>query len=144
MENVQHTREEILNKDFKKTRIGTGYDITDVDAYLNEIISDYQAFQTNISELNNQNQKLKDQVAELTKQVSAAPTTSSTPKASPAPAVNTNMDILKRLSNLERRVFGASSEQFKKNKEADGADNDDKAEEVEDVIVKENSTQSAG
>lgn len=144
MENVQHTREEILNKDFKKTRIGTGYDITDVDAYLDEIISDYQAFQTNISELNNQNQKLKDQVAELTKQVSAAPTTSSTPKASPAPAVNTNMDILKRLSNLERRVFGASSEQFKKNKEADGADNDDKAEEVEDVIVKENSTQSAG
>lgn len=140
MENVQHTREEILNKDFKKTRIGTGYDITDVDAYLDEIISDYQAFQTNISELNNQNQKLKDQVAELTKQVSAAPTTSSTPKASPAPAVNTNMDILKRLSNLERRVFGASSEQFKKNKEADN----DKAEEVEDVIVKENSTQSAG
>ncbi|APS41828.1 MULTISPECIES: cell division regulator GpsB [Weissella] len=139
MENVQHTREEILNKDFKKTRIGTGYDITDVDAYLDEIISDYQAFQTNISELNNQNQKLKDQVAELTKQVSAAPTTSSTPKASPAPAVNTNMDILKRLSNLERRVFGASSEQFKKNKEADN----DKAEEVEDVIVKENSTQSA-
>src|SRR5699024_21454 len=138
MENVQHTREEILNKDFKKTRIGTGYDITDVDAYLDEIISDYQAFQTNISELNNQNQKLKDQVAELTKQVSAAPTTSSTPKASPAPAVNTNMDILKRLSNLERRVFGASSEHFKKNKEADN----DKAEEVEGVIVKDNSTQS--
>ncbi|KAA8441025.1 cell division regulator GpsB [Weissella paramesenteroides] len=136
MENVQHTREEILNKDFKKTRIGTGYDITDVDAYLDEIISDYQAFQTNINELNNQNQKLKDQVAELTKQVSAAPT--STPKASPAPAVNTNMDILKRLSNLERRVFGASSDQFKRNQEKI----DDKPEEVEDVIVKESSSQS--
>ena len=137
MENVQHTREEILNKDFKKTRIGTGYDITDVDAYLDEIISDYQAFQTNINELNNQNQKLKDQVAELTKQVSAAPT--SAPKASPAPAVNTNIDILKRLSNLERRVFGASSDQFKRNQEKI----DDKPEEVEDVIVKESSSQSA-
>lgn len=137
MENVQHTREEILNKDFKKTRIGTGYDITDVDAYLDEIISDYQAFQTNINELNNQNQKLKDQVAELTKQVSAAPT--SAPKASPAPAVNTNMDILKRLSNLERRVFGASSDQFKRNQEKI----DDKPEEVEDVIVKESSSQFA-
>lgn len=137
MENVQHTREEILNKDFKKTRIGTGYDITDVDAYLDEIISDYQAFQTNINELNNQNQKLKDQVAELTKQVSAVPT--SAPKASPAPAVNTNMDILKRLSNLERRVFGASSDQFKRNQEKI----DDKPEEVEDVIVKESSSQSA-
>lgn len=133
MENVQHTREEILNKDFKKTRIGTGYDITDVDAYLDEIISDYQAFQNNIGELTNQNQKLKDQVAELTKQVSAAP--ASAPKASPAPAVNTNMDILKRLSNLERRVFGkASSEQFKKSEE--------QANDIEDVIISENTTQS--
>ncbi len=141
MENVQHTREEILNKDFKKTRIGTGYDITDVDAYLDEIISDYQAFQNNIGELTNQNQKLKDQVAELTKQVSATPT--SEPKASPAPAVNTNMDILKRLSNLERRVFGkASSEQFKKPQEKADDQPDEQAHDIEDVIISENTTQS--
>ena len=107
MENVLHNREEILTKEFKKTRIGTGYDMTDVDAFLDEIMSDYQAFQSNIDELTTQNEKLKDQVAELTKQVSAAATA---PKASPAPVANTNMDILKRLSNLERRVFGTASE----------------------------------
>lgn len=107
MENVLHNREEILTKEFKKTRIGTGYDMTDVDAFLDEIMSDYQAFQSNIDELTTQNEKLKAQVAELTKQVSAAATA---PKASPAPVANTNMDILKRLSNLERRVFGAASE----------------------------------
>ena len=105
MENVLHNREEILTKEFKKTRIGTGYDMTDVDAFLDEIMSDYQAFQSNIDELTTQNEKLKAQVAELTKQVSAA-----APKASPAPVANTNMDILKRLSNLERRVFGTASE----------------------------------
>lgn len=107
MENVLHNREEILTKEFKKTRIGTGYDMTDVDAFLDEIMSDYQAFQSNIDELTTQNEKLKAQVAELTKQVSAAATA---PKASPAPVANTNMDILKRLSNLERRVFGPASE----------------------------------
>lgn len=107
MENVLHNREEILTKEFKKTRIGTGYDMTDVDAFLDEIMSDYQAFQSNIDELTTQNKKLKAQVAELTKQVSAAATA---PKASPAPVANTNMDILKRLSNLERRVFGTASE----------------------------------
>lgn len=107
MENVLHNREEILTKEFKKTRIGTGYDMTDVDAFLDEIMSDYQAFQSNIDELTTQNKKLKAQVAELTKQVSVAATV---PKASPAPVANTNMDILKRLSNLERRVFGTASE----------------------------------
>ncbi|MBJ7688279.1 cell division regulator GpsB [Weissella confusa] len=107
MENVLHNREEILTKEFKKTRIGTGYDMTDVDAFLDEIMSDYQAFQSNIDELTTQNEKLKAQVAELTKQVSAVATA---PKASPAPVANTNMDILKRLSNLERRVFGTASE----------------------------------
>ncbi|MBJ7618147.1 cell division regulator GpsB [Weissella confusa] len=107
MENVLHNREEILTKEFKMTRIGTGYDMTDVDAFLDEIMSDYQAFQSNIDELTTQNEKLKAQVAELTKQVSAAATA---PKASPAPVANTNMDILKRLSNLERRVFGTASE----------------------------------
>ncbi len=107
MENVLHNREEILTKEFKKTRIGTGYDMTDVDSFLDEIMSDYQAFQSNIDELTTQNEKLKAQVAELTKQVSAAATA---PKASPAPVANTNMDILKRLSNLERRVFGTASE----------------------------------
>ena len=107
MENVLHNREEILTKEFKKTRIGTGYDMTDVDAFIDEIMSEYHAFQSNIDELTTQNEKLKAQVAELTKQVSAAATA---PKASPAPVANTNMDILKRLSNLERRVFGTASE----------------------------------
>ncbi|MBM7617453.1 DivIVA domain-containing protein [Weissella uvarum] len=114
MENVQHTREDILNKDFKNTRIGSGYDKTDVDAYLDEIMGDYQIFQNNIDELQSQNEKLKAQVAELTKQVNAAQAISASNPSNPAPAsaatnTNTNMDILKRLSNLERRVFGTVS-----------------------------------
>ncbi|GEA94218.1 hypothetical protein WVI01_01410 [Weissella viridescens] len=113
MENVQHTREDILNKEFKNTRIGSGYDKTDVDAYLDEIMGDYQIFQNNIDELESQNEKLKAQVAELTKQVTAAQAVSASNPTQAAPTTNvsnTNMDILKRLSNLERRVFGTVSD----------------------------------
>lgn len=118
MENVLHTREQILRKDFKKTRIGTGYEMTDVDSFLDEIMADYQAFQNNTDQLEAQNASLKSQVAELTKQLSAAQTAETQPSApakvaQPAVAANTNMDILKRLSNLERRVFGVSSEATK-------------------------------
>jgi DivIVA domain-containing protein len=118
MENVLHTREEILSKDFKKTRIGTGYDMTDVDSYLDEIMADYQAFQNNMDQLEAQNASLKSQVAELTKQLSVAQATepqqaAPTKVAQPAVAANSNMDILKRLSNLERRVFGVSAEATK-------------------------------
>jgi DivIVA domain-containing protein len=103
MENVVHTREEILNKDFKKTRIGTGYDMSDVDVFLDEIMADYQSFQTNMAELQAQNDKLKAQIEDLTKQISVSATPT---KSAPVTSTNTNMDILKRLSNLERRVFG--------------------------------------
>ncbi|MCW0953286.1 cell division regulator GpsB [Weissella ceti] len=118
MENVLHTREQILRKDFKKTRIGTGYEMADVDSFLDEIMADYQAFQNNMDQLEAQNASLKSQVAELTKQLSAAQMAEPTPAAptkvaQPTVAANTNMDILKRLSNLERRVFGVSSESTK-------------------------------
>jgi DivIVA domain-containing protein len=109
MESVVHTRDEILNKDFKKTRIGTGYDMADVDAFLDEIMADYQAFQVNMEEMQAQNDKLRAQIEDLTKQVSVAATA---PKTTPVASANTNMDILKRLSNLERRVFGTPSSEF--------------------------------
>jgi hypothetical protein len=53
------------------------------------------------------------------------------------------MDILKRLSNLERRVFGkASSEQFKKPQEKADDQPDEQAHDIEDVIISESTTQS--
>ncbi|GAK31096.1 cell division protein DivIVA [Weissella oryzae SG25] len=113
MENVLHTREEILSKEFKKTRIGTGYDMADVDAFLDEIIADYQAYQNNLTELQTKADQLEAQVADLTKQVSAANLTQAKPAATSS--INTNMDILKRLSNLERRVFGSQTDAFSTN-----------------------------
>ncbi|MDR3240553.1 MAG: cell division regulator GpsB [Lactobacillaceae bacterium] len=108
MENVRHTVEDIFNKDFKKTAI-QGYNPKDVDSYLDELMADYQAFENNIKELEATIEKQKIEIAELTKRANAA-STSSASKSVVAPTANTNMDILKRLSNLERRVFGTPTE----------------------------------
>ncbi|WP_373780449.1 cell division regulator GpsB [Weissella soli] len=105
MENVMHTRDEIFNKDFKNGM--RGYDRADVDSFLDEIMSDYMAYDSNIQELQNKIKVLQDQVDEYKKQLSS---TSVASAKSAAPMTNTNMDILKRLSNLERRVFGTSTE----------------------------------
>ncbi|QIL50860.1 cell division regulator GpsB [Weissella coleopterorum] len=108
MEQVRHTVEEIFNKDFKKTAI-QGYNTNDVDSYLDELMADYQSFESNIAELEETIEKQKLEIAELTRRANAVTTPAST--INPAtPSANANMDILKRLSNLERRVFGTVNE----------------------------------
>ncbi|MCM0582836.1 cell division regulator GpsB [Weissella diestrammenae] len=107
MEKVRHTVEDIFNKDFKKTAI-QGYNPKDVDSYLDELMADYQTYENNIQELETTIEKQKLEIAELTKRANANVNHSTASVI--APAANSNMDILKRLSNLERRVFGTPAE----------------------------------
>lgn len=94
---------EILKKEFKtKMR---GYDSVEVDGYLDLIIKDYQTYQEEINRLTAENTRLFNKVEELNKQLSAS---DSVKEAAPQQtSAATNYDILKRLSNLERHVFGA-------------------------------------
>ncbi|MFL1695528.1 cell division regulator GpsB [Weissella kandleri] len=105
MEQVRHTVEEIFNKDFKKTAI-QGYNTNDVDSYLDELMADYQTYESNIKELQETIENQKREIVELTKQVNANTAAAATSNQVTSSA-NTNMDILKRISNLERKVFGA-------------------------------------
>lgn len=93
-----HTADEILQKDFStKMR---GYDQVEVDQFLDEIIKDYGSFNREIAMLKDENQQLRTQVEQLSREQeynSDAPKTNQTV---------TNFDILKRLSNLEQKVFG--------------------------------------
>ncbi|WP_290034113.1 cell division regulator GpsB [Ligilactobacillus cholophilus] len=101
MENVNLTPKEIVNKHFKpKMR---GYDPADVDEFLDKVIQDYETFTKENQRLQMENDRLVSKVDELTKQVAVG---KSGQTARPTSNM-TNMDILKRLSNLERRVFGA-------------------------------------
>ncbi|MDN6194409.1 MAG: cell division regulator GpsB [Alkalibacterium sp.] len=94
------TQKEILEKDFKtKMR---GYDPTEVDEFLDVVIRDYDDFQKEIEQLKAENDRLLDKVDEQAKQMSTQNSSSSQTNS----AIS-NFDILKRLSNLERHVFGS-------------------------------------
>ncbi|WP_228765675.1 cell division regulator GpsB [Bombilactobacillus apium] len=119
MEEIKLDPKQIVEKNFKvSTR---GYNRKEVDAFLDQIIQDYEAYEKNIAELTVQTQ-------DLTKQLQQTPATSPEPTATPDPVTTTpmmsnhsgdvdeaalpgttNYDILKRLSNLERHVFGQSN-----------------------------------
>ncbi|MEC5141595.1 cell division regulator GpsB [Pediococcus pentosaceus] len=104
MDNINFTPKDILQKEFKpKMR---GYDPADVDTFLDSVIKDYENFGKEIEHMKNENDRLTDKVDELNKQVSAGGTVEESAPVSGA----TNVDVLKRLSNLERRVFGAQLE----------------------------------
>lgn len=127
MENIKFTPKEILQKEFKQKM--RGYDPTDVDSFLDDVIKDYESFQKDLSEkeqqinqLSSENHQLKAKIVELENQIVTTPKTVVEPSPSldsrisrqkpveenPESNVST-MDILKRLSNLERKVFGENS-----------------------------------
>lgn len=95
------TAKDILQKEF--TRAMRGYATAEVDEYLDSIIRDYDAYQKEVTLLKNENERLISKIDELTKQLALSKKTAPT---TPGSGV-TNFDILKRLSNLEKHVFGS-------------------------------------
>lgn len=95
------TTKDILQKDFKNSF--RGYNVSEVDEYLDTVIRDYDSFQKEIAFLQNENERLRARVEELLRKQSQAE-----PQRSTSPQMGvTNFDILKRLSNLEKHVFDA-------------------------------------
>lgn len=88
---VQLNAKSILEKEFKTSM--RGYNQEEVDRFLDIIIKDYEIFTKQIDELQLENQRLKKQIEDVRRQPTQ--TTGAT-----------NFDILKRLSNLEKHVFG--------------------------------------
>jgi len=88
---IQLSGKQILEKDFKTAM--RGYNQEEVDEFLDKVIMDYNAFQEKIDTLQREIENLKEN-ADRTKMRSN----------------NTNhqvnYDVLKRLSNLEKEVFG--------------------------------------
>lgn len=80
-----------MEKEFKISM--RGYNQDEVDEFLDIIIKDYENFKKYIQTLEMENKKLKKQLEDAKKQ-------------QPQTTGATNFDILKRLSNLEKHVFG--------------------------------------
>ncbi|MBA2173918.1 cell division regulator GpsB [Halobacillus locisalis] len=94
-EQYQLTSKEILEKDFKTSM--RGYNQEEVDEYLDLIIQDYDRFSQEIERLQHENDRLIKMSA---REMPA--------RAKPSNTNNhqVNYDILKRVSNLEKAVFG--------------------------------------
>lgn len=91
------TQKDILEKDFKTGL--RGYSQEEVDQFLDQIIKDYDAFENRIDWLEKEVERLKKEATALSEHTKR-------PQQVPQ-AGNTNYDILRRLSNLEKHVFGS-------------------------------------
>lgn len=88
---VQLSGQTILEKEFKTGM--RGYNQDEVDEFLDIIIKDYEILQNQIEKLTIENDRLKK--------------SSDQPRTRVAqPNNQVNYDVLKRLSNLEKEVFG--------------------------------------
>ncbi len=101
---IKLSPEEILNKEF---RIDTrGYRLKEVDQFLDEIIADYQAYDKIIRDLEEENANKNEVILNLKQEIRDLKTTVEISRS----AVNrdeiggSNLDILKRLSALEKAV----------------------------------------
>jgi DivIVA domain-containing protein len=98
------TPQDILDKEFKID--ARGFRPQEVDKFLDIVINDYNEFITLIKELkseirvlNDENAKLKNELRRIKANIEAAEATSAGNQVS-------NVDLLRRLSQLEKVVFG--------------------------------------
>lgn len=96
------TAQDILEKEFKiDTR---GYRLKEVDQFLDEIIGDYEQFYDIIKNLENEKEEYLKEIANLRQELRNVKMSIDIAKGSDKEV--TNMDILRRVSNLEKIVYG--------------------------------------
>lgn len=99
---VQLNVKEILEKDFKTAM--RGYNQEEVDEFLDKVIQDYEIFQQAIEKLQLENDRLKKHTPEQPRARVQPVVPQPTQPVQPTQQVN--YDVIKRLSNLEKAVFG--------------------------------------
>ena len=105
---ISLTPQEILEKDFKiDTR---GYRLKEVDQFLDVIISDYDQFYNIIDALEKEKADLLREIMALKQELRNARMNVEIAKNSSDTSEISNLDILRRLSQLEKAVYGKDDE----------------------------------
>lgn len=117
MAEIKLDPKQIVEKRFR-TAI-KGYNAKEVDSFLDEIIQDYEAYTKIIADLKSENKRLIEQIDNnngihqnqnndkvMHSEANSNPVNAMIDNSAPG---TTYYDILKRLSNLERHVFGQSA-----------------------------------
>ncbi|HAB66803.1 MAG TPA: cell division regulator GpsB [Firmicutes bacterium] len=107
-EKIALTPQDILDKEFKID--ARGYRPQEVDKFLDLVINDYGEFLSEIKKLrkdlaalNDENVKLKNELRRIKANIEAAEGSASNNNVS-------NVDLLRRLSQLEKVVYGKNEE----------------------------------
>ena len=102
--NLNLTQDDILEKEFKiDTR---GYRLKEVDQFLDLVIADYGTFIDVIRRQESEKDKMSEEILRLKKELRDASYNAECLKASGNTSNINNVDILKRISNLEKVIFG--------------------------------------
>ena len=97
--------EEILKKEF---RIDTrGYRLKEVDQYLDTIIGDYEQFLNIINSLEKEKAELMAEIMSLKQELRNSRLSVEVARNNVDNTEVTNIDIIKRLSQLEKMVYGS-------------------------------------
>ena len=99
MAKINLTPKKIYEQEFKTSM--RGYDKKEVDEFLDDVIKDYGVYIALVKELQEENAKLKAKG-----RPAYASATSEPSRANANVASASNYDILKRVSRLEKEVFG--------------------------------------
>lgn len=102
-ENINLTPQDILDKDFNvDTR---GYRPQEVDKFLDIIIKDYTEYINMTKRLRKENRMLEEEISQLKQEIRKLKDLNESNDMSNTTRI-TNLDILKRLSSLEKTVYG--------------------------------------
>lgn len=104
-EKVNLSPKDILEKEFKiDTR---GYRLKEVDEFLDLIISDYEEFNNIIKDANKEKEELLDEIMQLKQEIRNLKTSLEIAASGDVEDKSvSNIDIIKRLSQLEKIVYG--------------------------------------
>lgn len=101
---IELSPQEILEKEFKiDTR---GYRLKEVDQYLDIIIKDYEKFYAIINDLEKEKADLLGEIMKLKQELRTLKTNAEIAKNNNDIPEVTNVDLLRRLSKLEKMVYG--------------------------------------
>lgn len=98
------TSQDVLEKNFRSGL--RGYNAVEVDEFLDLVLQDYETYDKELAFLRAENARLVKRLSETEKQVSQTPTEDVQQKQT-VQVGSVNYDVLKRLSNLEKHVFGS-------------------------------------
>ena len=101
---INLTPQEILEKEFKiDTR---GYRLKEVDQFLDLIISDYEEFIQIIKDSEKEKEDLLEEIMSLKQEIRNLKMSIEIAKNGDSNANGTNLDVMRRLSQLEKIVYG--------------------------------------